>query len=347
MSGMRQLPKRVLEFLEEGVTAEFATVSAAGVPIDTPTYYFPSDDLRTIDLATGLGQPLKAERARRNPKVGLMMEGAADEPVVVMRGHAAVRDSDLQANAIRYIAETGFKGISHGITWEEARKAVNYWTRVIIEITPVRILWWNDQAALDGPPEVWNAPADAVYPQSDPAPPGETSRSPWPPRPWREVAEDAMRLGSTAHLCVLDDDGYPMPMLSRRCEIVDEGFRLTMPRGAPWRLGGKGNLTFAGFQAFLGEALPADGDAVLFKVDRAQPQPPSLRNTKEVLQPAEETRRKQMARVEYEVQRRGQTVPVIPEELPAPTRLHLRRQARIASDKPITGISEKYGNRTT
>lgn len=347
MSGMRQLPKRVFEFLEEGVTAEFATVSSAGVPIDTPTYYFPSDDMRTIDLATGLGQPLKAERARRNPKVGLMMEGGADEPVVVMRGHAAVRDRDLQANALRYISETGFKGISHGITWEEARKAVNYWTRMIIEITPVRILWWDDPAAMDGPPNVWDAPAGLALPQSDPAPAGETSRSPWPPRPWREVAEDAMRLGSTAHLCVLDADGYPMPMLSRACELVDEGFRLAMPKGVPWRLAGPGNLTFAGFQAFLGEAHALDDGAVLFKVDRAQPQPPSLKDTKEVLQPAEETRRKQMARVEYEVQRRGQTIPIIPEELPAPTRLHLRRQARIASDKPITGISAKYGNRTT
>lgn len=345
--GIMALPARIVDFIEEQVTAEFATMTSAGAAIDTPTYYFPSDDLATIDLATGLGQPLKAERARRNPKTGLMFEGAADEPVVVMRAHAAVRDSDLQANAIRYIAETGFKGISHGITWEEARKAVNYWTRVLIVNTPVRIYWWEDQAALDGPPHVWDAPADIVYPESDPAPPGSTSRSPWPPRPWREVAEDALKLGSVPHVCVPDEAGYPLPMLARRCELVEEGFRLAMPRGVPWTMSGKGNLTFAGFQSFLGEAVAVGEHDLLYRVERAQPQPPSLRDTKEVLQPAEETRRRQMERVQYEVERRGQSIPEIPEALPPPTRLHLKRRARIAGDRPITGISATYGNRRT
>jgi hypothetical protein len=346
MSGMRDLPERVFKFIESGVVAEFATVSAAGVPVDTPTYYFPSDDMRTIDLATGLPNPAKAERARRNPKVGLLMDGAADEPVVVIRAHAAVRDADIQAGVVRYLSETGFKGISHGVTWEQARNAVTYWSRIIIENMPARIYWWENQAALDDPPRTWNAPADTVYPQSDPKPSGEMKPSAWPVRPWQQVARDALASKAAAHLTVLDQDGYPMPMRSHSFELIDDGFRLVMPHGVPWQFRGKATLTWAGFHTFVGEAVPAS-DRILFKVERALPEHPSTKDTRQVLQPSEDTRRKAMARLEYEARRRGQPIPTIPVELPPLTRLARLRQARIASSAPITGITVEKGNRTT
>jgi hypothetical protein len=347
MSVMKVLPERVWRFLEAGVVAEFATVSRAGAAIDTPTYYFPSDDLSTFASATSLPNPNKVDRARRNPKVGLLMEGAPDEPVVAMRGHAAARDADLAANVVRYLAEAGWKSISHGIPWEQARKAVHYWTQVFIEVTPLRIMWWDTPAAMDGPPQVWNAPADIVLPQSDPAPTGTTASPNWPVRPWRALAAEIVAVpGMGAHLSLCDDDGYPLAFRARQVEPVDNGFRLTLPGGLPWRGTGKGTLTWAGLVTFIGEAV-ADGGAPLFKVERALPQNPGMTNTEYVLQPPEDLYRKRMARLEEEARRRGQAVPPVPASPPPLTRLAQLRQARLASNAPVTGMSDDRGNRRT
>jgi hypothetical protein len=346
MNSLHDLPEHVFRMIESGVVAEFATVTAKGVPIDTPTYYFPSDDMATIDLATGVPNPAKAERARRNAKVGLLIEGRPEEPVVVIRAHAAVRDSDIQSNAIRYLAETGYKGISHGITWEQARLAITYWSRIIIENTPERIYWWDSHGALDGPPGVWRADPGTRWPESDPAPEAKVSPGNWTARAWQEVAADAVATGDAGHLSVLDDDGFPLPMRTKSLELTEEGFRLVMPRGTPWKLAGKASLTFAGFRTFVGEAEP-QGGTVLFRAERALPQHPSTLDTKQVLQPAETTLAKTRARLEAEMARLGQPLPIIPDEPPDRTRLAKIRMARIASDAPITGISVEHGNRTT
>jgi hypothetical protein len=346
MSGLHELPGHVFRMIESGVVAEFATVTARGVPIDTPTYYFPADDMATIDVATGVPNPAKAERARRNSRVGLLIEGRPEEPVVVIRAHAAVRDRDIQSNAIRYLAETGYKGISHGITWQQARLAVTYWSRIIIENTPERIYWWDNHAALDAAPGVWKAPSGTVWPQSDPAPHEPISPGNWTARPWQEVAADAVASGSGCHLSVLDADGFPLPMRTNAFELVDAGFRLTMPKGTPWALAGPASLTFAGFRTFVGQAEP-EGKTVLFRAERALPQHPSTLDTKQVLQPAEATLAKTRTRLEAEMKRRGQPLPIIPDEAPERTRIAQIRMARIASDAPITGLTVQHGNRTT
>jgi hypothetical protein len=346
MSSLRELPKHIFAMIESGVVAEFATVTAKGEPIDTPTYYFPADDMATLDVATGVPNPAKAERARRNSKVGLLIEGGPDEPIVVVRARAAVRDRDIQSNAIRYLAETGWQGISHGITWDKARLAVTYWSRIIIENTPDRIYWWDSPAALDGPPGVWNAAPETVWSVSDPAPDAPVTPGNWIARPWREVAVDALNTGSPGHLSVMDDDGFPVPMRARSLELVDEGFRVAVPHGVPWKYRGPACLTFAGFRTFVGDAAP-HSDGLLFRVARALPQHPSTLDTRQVLQPAAETLAKTRSRLEAEMARRGQPLPIIPDVAPERTRIAKIRMARIASDAPITGLTVQHGNRTT
>jgi hypothetical protein len=346
LTSLNDLPPHVFAMVESGVVAEFATISAAGIPIDTPTYYFPADDMKTIDLATGVPNPAKAERVRRNSKVGLLIEGRPEEPVVVIRARGAVRDSDIQANAIRYLAETGYKGISHGITWEQARLAITYWSRIIIENTPERVYWWDNHAAMDGPPGVWSADGNTAWPTSDPAPGSRVSPGNWTARAWQDVARDAVASGDAAHLSVVDGDGFPVPMRATAFELVEEGFRLDLPKGVPWTFAGKASLTFAGFRTLVGEAVP-QADGALFRAERALPQHPSTLDTKQVLQPAETTLAKTRARLEAEMARLGQPLPVIPAEPPERTRIARIRMARIASDSPITGLSVAHGNRST
>jgi len=335
MSGGRNLPEAVLKVIESGAIAEFATVSAAGVPIDTPVYYFPSDDLTTLDVATGLSYPAKAERARRNPKVGMLVEGRPGEPVVSVRGRAAVRDSNLEANAVRYLAETGFEGISFGVPWSQARNAVWYWTRMIIEVMPERIMWWDNAAAMNGPPQIWNAPADQGYPTSDPAPPGKVSpAAEWKQRPWQEIAADGFARNVQPHLTLCDEDGYPLPIRALSCELIGDRFKLQLPAGAPWKGGGKATLTFIGLETFVGDAT-VDGNTIWLTVERALPQHPLMQDPAEVLRPSDAVRTKLLARLEEEVRRRGQSIPKIPESLPEPTRIALVRRQSFGTSAPL------------
>ena len=163
MSIFHKLPNNVIDVLRLTRHAEFVTTSAAGVPIDTVCTFFASDGLKTLDLTTGLAYPTKADRARKNPKVGLLVEGAGGGPVVSVAGIAAVRDADLQANLIRYLAENGHS-LRGDVGWPLAQKAVWYWSRILVEVAPARVLWWDSLAAMDQAPHRIDAPAGTVFP---------------------------------------------------------------------------------------------------------------------------------------------------------------------------------------
>jgi hypothetical protein len=322
------LPGPVLELMRAGRIAQYATVSAAGMPIDTPVLYFPDGDLKSFNLTTGLSYPAKAERARRNPRVGLLLEGGANEPVVSIAGVAAVRDADLQANVDRYLAEACYT-LPHDPDWSLARQAVWYWTRIIVEIVPARVLWWDSPAAMDRPPQVWRAPERSSFPASDPPPPGSVSKpAHWQEKPWRALAEQALDRKVPGHVSLIDAEGFPLPVRALTVTLTDSGFALVLPRSLPWLAEGKACLTFGGIETFLGQATLHDGQ-VHMAVERTLPVFPMTQDMTQLWEPTPDTRMQLMRRLEEELTRRRQPVPTIPVERPPPSEGYRRRMERM------------------
>ena len=320
MTYLQNLPADVTGLIQSRFLTEYATVSAAGVPIGTPLLVFTSADLTSLDVATGLAYPMKAERARRNPKVGLFMDGKPEQPVVSVAGFAAVRNADLQGNLDRYLAESILQPpINPAIMdWNITRKAIWYLTRIIICVTPSHIRWWKNHAAMDQPPQEWRAAPDTVYPTSDPAPTGKPSDAPrWPQPTWQELAKSALARNVPGHLTLIDAEGYPLPIRVREVRSHEEGFRLLVPKGSPWSHG-KATLSFEGREMFVGNATIKDG-VTLLRVERSLPVLPLTEDYTEVLQPKPATQAALMKRLEQELNRRGQRIPSIPRDPPQPT----------------------------
>lgn len=321
-----ELPEEVVRAVKAASFAEFATVSAKGIPIDTPLLSFPDEDLSRIGMATGLAYPVKAERARRNPKVGLLYHsGLPDEPVVQLAGHAAIRDSDIEGNIRRYVSETGY--VTPEVPWSIKRNAVWYWARIIIEITPVEVTWWENPAALDGKPSRWRAPEGISLPQSDPAPPKPPTSAPkWDQPSWQAAARPNVDNGFPACVSLVDKEGYPRVAHARNLTLEEDGFLFDLPPHSPGLRNGRASLTYFGKDTFVGDVSEA-GDRLKLKVERALPILPLLGETN-VFDPRPEVRDALLARLRAELDRRGSPMPSVPEDMPELTKGALRRAER-------------------
>jgi hypothetical protein len=343
MAYLDHLPERIGNLIRSRFVCEWATVSAAGVPINSPLVPFVSEGLETIDCATGLAYPAKAERARRNPHVGMLFEGGADDPVVSIGGFAAVRDTDLQANLERYLREEILTTMLDPATTDYAsvtRHALWYFTRIVVCVKPAVVRWWDSPAAMDVPPTEWRAPAGTVFPQSDPAPPGKMASAPWQEvPPWRDIAASAITRNAPGHLTLTDADGFPLPIRARSVALTENGFTLRLPEWLPWS-GGKATLSFEGAEILAGDVSLSGSNAEM-TVERALPVLPLLANPAEILRPKPETKQALMNRIAHELERRGAQLPSMPETAPEPTAGARFRAKAAYSYEGLSGIREE------
>ena len=245
-------PSALLDVFERAVTCEYASLTRAGSPVTVPTTPYVGANA-TLDVSTGLTYPAKAERARRNPKVALLFAdaigaGARDAPVVLVQGHAAVRDADLQANTDRYARESVMKlpASVEGQPKALLRRMVFYYARIWVEVTPVRMRWWPDRS-LSGEAQVWQADPDQRLPQSDPAPPGHQPPA-WlePPQQWHELVSRALLSLPFADLTVVDQDGFPVCVPATAGALQGDQVPLQVGTGAPELPAGRASLTLHG-----------------------------------------------------------------------------------------------------
>lgn len=277
-------PRELDAVFDGSVTAEFATLTASGRPVTTPTTPYLGRRGDTLDVSTGLTYPAKAERARRDPRVALLFAdpvgpGMAGQPVVLVQGLAGVRDSDLQANTDRYVALSAAKlpGTVQGRPRAVLRRMAWYYARIWIEVTPLHLWWWPDRG-LSAPPQRWDAPEGTAGGLSDPAPPGKAP-SAWaaPPPRWRPLARAALERLPLCDVTVVGANGFPLCLPVSGATLVDDGITFRLGPGAPALVPGPGCLTLHGHpERFTGQenhtfvgTVRADHDGACLYVERA------------------------------------------------------------------------------
>jgi len=277
------------EVFTSSLVCEYATLTRQGRPVTWPVTPYLGG--RTLDVSTGLTYPLKAERARANPRVARSYSdparyasGSASEarpPVVLVEGLATVRDADLQANTDRYVRESLAKTGTSGTPWFLARTWAWYYARIWVEVTPVRVTWWPD-GDLDAEPQVWTAPADVTAPASDPAPAPRTGAATHTgsggpaPADWRPFADRAEQFG--APVVTMTRSGVPLPVRARKLRRTEDGYVLALPRGVAPTAGpvcltfhrvGPGPHFSQENVVLLGEGRPDGDDELTVVVSRA------------------------------------------------------------------------------
>jgi hypothetical protein len=313
-------PSPAKEVIAHTLVAQVATVTRDGRPVTWPMNPYLSPDGSTIDVSTGVTYPSKAERARRNRKVGLLAGGGA-MPLVLVKAVATVRDEDLQANTDRYVRESRTKTAEawRGQPKWLIRSQAWYWVRIFVELTPVEVRWW-DSGTLEGPGELWHGPDPAMTARGEERSPIHST--PWQREPgdWRSRASDVseQQFGPPT-LTVMAPDGFPVPRPCRGAVLDGDGFSLDLPETSPVAASGPACLGFDrvyGTTSFKGQenaVFTGSLDAVTgrFTVARLLPDFSLPSHGWAKYRNFLNARRRLSRRLESECARRGQPVPKV------------------------------------
>jgi hypothetical protein len=128
---------------------------------------------------------------------------------------------------------------------------------------------------------------------------------------WRPSAEAAVSSLPLPYLTAVDQEGFPIPFPVAGAEVDGDGFALQVPAGAPWDLMGPASLCFDGRATFVGNL-----DGSKLTVERQLPDLPLVADTRQIFSPQPDVASALMTRLQTELDRRGQPLPVLPDTPP-------------------------------
>jgi nitroimidazol reductase NimA-like FMN-containing flavoprotein (pyridoxamine 5'-phosphate oxidase superfamily) len=143
---MPPLPQTVTDLLDRALVAELAVVRADGQPVVHPL--IPLWDGERVYMTSSVLFSKKLERIKRHPRVSLSIT----DPVAVgglqarctVQGDARIIEDDTHTSWERVLPL--WRAKEPGIDFFLGKRVALplFFERSIIEITPRRILWWDD-----------------------------------------------------------------------------------------------------------------------------------------------------------------------------------------------------------
>ena len=155
---MDKMPEPVIELLDKALVGELTVIGATGMPRTDPL--IPLWDGEHILMTSSVLFSRKLQDIKRNPRVSLSLSDPVGVPAkpfsrATIQGDARVIDDDIH-DGWAYVLPLWLNKEPVVKSLLKLRFALPlFWERCVIEVTPVRVLWWEG-GDTGKPPQVFN-----------------------------------------------------------------------------------------------------------------------------------------------------------------------------------------------
>jgi hypothetical protein len=166
------IPAEVEEVFRAFRTCELSTLAKDGTPITWPTLPFWDTEKQRFIVTTSIGFPQKAYNVRRDGRVSLLFSepkasGLVRPPVALVQGDATAPDEIITTfagyeDALRQTFERQPGGMIFSSNPLIRYFSDWYYMRLLIYVTPRRVLWWPDGDMTGEPQRIERVVADSA-----------------------------------------------------------------------------------------------------------------------------------------------------------------------------------------